>query len=164
MRVDASPATDFGSRPGCHSTTPCPSTSMPRRPARPVSWVYSPGVMSAWVSPFHFDSFSITTERAGMLIPSARVSVAKTTRHSPRRNSSSTHSLNVGSIPAWWAATPRVSAVEELVVAEHLEVLLRDVGAALLHELVDLVALLGRGQPQVGVEALLDRRVAARPG
>ena len=82
---------------------------MPRRPARPVSWVYSPGVMSAWVSPFHFDSFSMTTERAGMLMPRARVSVAKTTRQRPDSNSSSTHSLKVGSMPAWWAATPRLS-------------------------------------------------------
>ncbi len=82
---------------------------MPRRPARPVSWVYSPGVTSAWVSPFHFESFSMTTERAGMLMPRASVSVANTTRHRPRRNSSSTHSLKRGSIPAWWAAMPRVS-------------------------------------------------------
>jgi hypothetical protein len=73
---------------------------MPRRPARPVSWVYSPGVMSAWVSPFHLLSFSNTTERAGMLMPNASVSVANTTFVRPRVNSSSTHSLNVGSIPA----------------------------------------------------------------
>ena len=70
--------------PGCHSTTPCPSTSSPRRPARPVSWVYSPGVMSACVSPLNFTSFSMTTVRAGMLMPSASVSVAKTTLQSPR--------------------------------------------------------------------------------
>jgi hypothetical protein len=55
--------------PGCQSTTAWPSTSMPRRPARPVSWVYSPGVTSACVSPFHLTSFSSTTERAGMLMP-----------------------------------------------------------------------------------------------
>ncbi len=109
MRVEARPATDVGSKPCCHSTTPWPSTSIPRRPARPVSWVYSPGVMSAWVSPFHFDSFSITTDRAGMLMPSASVSVAKTTLQRPLVNSCSTHSLNVGSIPAWCAATPRES-------------------------------------------------------
>ncbi len=108
MRVDASPASSRGFMPGCQSTTPCPSTSRPRRPARPVSWVYSPGVMSAWVSPFHLLSFSITTVRAGMLMPSASVSVANTTLHSPRTNSCSTHSLNAGSMPAWWAATPRV--------------------------------------------------------
>ena len=74
-----------------------------------MSWVYSPGVMSAWVSPLNLVSFSMTTVRAGMLMPSANVSVAKTTLHSPRTNSCSTHSLNVGSIPAWWAATPLVS-------------------------------------------------------
>ncbi len=107
MRVDARPATASGSTPGCQSTTACPSTSMPRRPARPVSWVYSPGVTSAWVSPFHLTSFSRTTERAGMLTPSARVSVAKTALTSPRENSSSTTSLKAGSSPAWWAASPR---------------------------------------------------------
>ncbi len=80
---------------------------MPRRPARPVSWVYSPGVTSAWLSPFHLTSRSSTTERAGMLMPSARVSVAKTAFTRPRTNSSSTTSLKVGSIPAWWAAMPR---------------------------------------------------------
>ena len=83
---------------------------MPRRPARPVSWVYSPGVTSACVSPFHFDSLSITTERAGMLMPSARVSVANTTLTNPRENSSSTHSLKTGSIPAWCDEIPRLSA------------------------------------------------------
>ena len=80
---------------------------MPRRPARPVSWVYSPGVMSAWVSPLNLTSRSSTTERAGMLMPSASVSVAKTALTSPRANSSSTASLNVGISPAWCAATPR---------------------------------------------------------
>ena len=75
-----------------------------------MSWVYSPGVTSAWVSPFHFDSLSITTDRAGMLMPSAKVSVANTTLTRPRENSSSTHSLKTGSIPAWCEEMPRVSA------------------------------------------------------
>ncbi len=43
----------------------------------------------------------MTTVRAGMLIPSASVSVAKTARTSPASNSSSTTSLKVGSMPAW---------------------------------------------------------------
>ena len=34
---------------------------MPRRPARPVSWVYSPGVSVSWRSPVNLVSFSITT-------------------------------------------------------------------------------------------------------
>ena len=110
VRREARPATARGSSPGCHSTTAWPSTSMPRRPARPVSWVYSPGVMSAWVSPLYLTSFSSTTLRAGMLMPSARVSVAKTTLVRPRTKHSSTQPLNAGSMPAWCAATPRVSA------------------------------------------------------
>ncbi|SCG06507.1 hypothetical protein GA0115255_121581, partial [Streptomyces sp. Ncost-T6T-2b] len=39
--------------------------------------------MSACCSPFHLTSFSSTTERAGMLMPSARVSVAKTALTQP---------------------------------------------------------------------------------
>ena len=93
---------------------------MPRRPARPVSWVYSPGVTSACVSPLNLTSRSRTTVRAGMLMPSARVSVANTTRTRPvRMNSSSTVSLNAGIIPAWCAATPRSQPVEPFVEAEH---------------------------------------------
>ena len=34
---------------------------MPRRPARPVSWVYWPGVSCSWWSPVNLVSFSITT-------------------------------------------------------------------------------------------------------
>ena len=107
VRVEASPATRAGSISGLQSTTACPSTSMPRRPARPVSWVYSPGVRSACVSPLNFDSRSSTTVRAGMLMPSASVSVAKTAVTRPRTNSSSTVSLNAGISPAWCAAMPR---------------------------------------------------------
>ena len=135
MRVEARPATDLGSRPGCHSTTACPSTSMPRRPARPVSWVYSPGVRSAWVSPFHFDSFSSTTLRAGMLMPSASVSVAKTTLHqaagrtAPRRTS-----LNAGSMPGVVRGDTAGQPVEPVVVAEHVQVLVGEVAAAVLDE------------------------------
>ena len=42
---------------------------MPRRPARPVSWVYSPGVRNARASPVNLVSRSMTTDRAGMLMP-----------------------------------------------------------------------------------------------
>ena len=42
--------------------------------------------MSAWVSPLYLTSFSSTTLRAGMLMPRARVSVAKTTFTSPPTN------------------------------------------------------------------------------
>ena len=73
---------------------------MPRRPARPVSWVYSPDVMATRASPLNFSSFSSTTERAGMLTPRAKVSVAKTTYRSFNWKSSSTTSLNAGRRPA----------------------------------------------------------------
>ena len=75
MPRDANAATCSKGTNGLQQTTALPSTSMPRRPARPVSCVYSPGVRNSWRSPVNFVSFSITTERAGMLIP-ASVSVA----------------------------------------------------------------------------------------
>ena len=61
-----------------------PSISIPRLPALPVSWVYSPGETLTWLSPFHFTSFSKTTLLAGILIPRAKVSVAKTIFRRPR--------------------------------------------------------------------------------
>ncbi len=82
---------------------------MPRRPARPVSCVYSPGVRNSWRSPVNFDSFSMTTERAGMLMPRARVSVANTTFTRPAAKASSTASFIGGTIPAWWDAKPASS-------------------------------------------------------
>ena len=44
--------------------------------------------------------------RAGMLMPRARVSVANTALTRPRTKHSSTVSLNAGTRPAWWAASP----------------------------------------------------------
>ena len=51
----------------------------------------------------------MTTERAGMLTPSARVSVAKTTLTMAAPNRASTASRNGGTSPAWWAAYPASS-------------------------------------------------------
>ena len=73
---------------------------MPRRPARPVSWVYSPGVRNARASPVNFVSRSMTTVRAGMLTPRARVSVANTAFTRPSTKHASTASLNGGTMPA----------------------------------------------------------------
>ena len=85
---------------GWWSTTAAPRLSIPRRPARPVSWVYSPGVSSSWRSPCHLVSRSMATVRAGMLMPSDSVSVANTTLTSPVAKHSSTASLNTGTMPA----------------------------------------------------------------
>ena len=78
VRVEANPAADAESTVGDHWITALPSISIPRRPALPVNCVYSPGVIGTCDSPLNLISFSRTTVRAGMLIPSARVSVAKT--------------------------------------------------------------------------------------
>ena len=51
VRLVASVATCSNGTNGLHSTTAWPTSSIPRRPARPVSWVYSPGVSISWWSP-----------------------------------------------------------------------------------------------------------------
>ena len=137
---------------------------MPRRPARPVSWVYSPGVSSWWPLPPNLVTSSMTTERAGMLIPRARVSVAKTTFTSASAKHASTASRNGGTMPAWWAATPASRPADVARVAEHGQVLVGegiDVG---LDDRADPLALLGGRQPQPVVQAVAHRLVAARPG
>src|SRR3954471_5479989 len=161
--------------------------SIPRRPARPVSWVYSPGVTSACASPFHFTSRSRTTVRAGMLMPRARVSVANTALTRPRTKHSSTVSLNAGTSPAWWGARagaeplraglldrrdqPGVvggeageQALAPLPEAEDVQVLLRQRAGALVDDRGDLGALGLVGEPQARPEALGHRLVAAVAG
>src|SRR6478609_3606935 len=54
-------------------------------------------------------------------------------------------------------------AIEEVVVAEHLQVVRREVAAGTLDVREDLVALLGRREADAGAEALRDRGVAADP-
>ena len=107
VRVAASPATRSNGTCRWYTTTAWPSASIPRRPARPVSCVYSPGVTSSCRSPWNFHRSSITTLLAGMLIPSERVSVANTTFTSPSWKSSSTVSLNSGSMPGVVGGDPR---------------------------------------------------------
>ena len=101
VRVEARPPTEVESKSLFHKITAFPSISIPRRPARPVSCVYSPGEIATCPSPFHLLNFSSTTVRAGILIPSAKVSVAKTALTSPLWNNSSTVTLNAGNKPAW---------------------------------------------------------------
>src|SRR4028118_1278066 len=152
---------------------------MPRRPARPVSWVYSPGVTSTCASPFHLTSRSRTTGRAGMLMPSARVSVAKTALTRPRTKHSSTVSLNAGTSPAWWAASPASSPSRHppkprtrrassggvaghpgeqppapLPEAEDVQVLVGQRAGALVDDPGDLGALGLVGEPQPRLQAL----------
>ncbi len=90
-----------------HNTMAWPSSSRPRRPARPVSCRYSPDVSVARPALPYLVKRSITTERAGMLMPSDSVSVAKTTLSNPAAKHSSTVSRKMGTRPAWCAATPQ---------------------------------------------------------
>src|SRR5258708_4821178 len=89
--------------------TPCPTLSIPRRPALPISWVSWPEVSEGNPRPSNLVKAEITTDRAGMWMPSASVSVAKTTFTNPAWNSSSTSSLRKGSSPAWWTEIPWTS-------------------------------------------------------
>ena len=50
---------------------------MPLRPARPLIWMYSPGVIQRKVPPSYLRVWVKTTVRAGMLSPVEKVSVAK---------------------------------------------------------------------------------------
>ena len=54
-----------------------PVVSMPRRPARPAIWMYSPASRLRMHVPSCFRTLSNTTVRAGMFTPIANVSVAK---------------------------------------------------------------------------------------
>ena len=81
--MEAKPPTEVESKSLFQSITALPSISIPRRPALPVNWVYSPGEIATCASPFHLLSFSSTTVRAGMFMPRARVSVAKTALTNP---------------------------------------------------------------------------------
>ena len=83
-----------------------PDESIPLRPARPVSCVYSPAVRVTWPSPRKRLSCSMTTDFAGRLTPIASVSVAKTTLSNPAAKQSSTASLNGVTMPAWCDARP----------------------------------------------------------
>ena len=121
-RLDASSATCSNGTNGLHSTTAWPTSSMPRRPARPVSWVYSPGVSISWWSPVNFVSFSITTVRAGMLMPTARVSVANTTLTQPVDEARLDGLLERRHHPGVVRRDAGLEPGDELAVAEHGEV------------------------------------------
>jgi hypothetical protein len=56
-----------------------------------------------------------------------------------------------------------LQAVQPVPVAEHAEVLARDRGGAALDDVADPLGLLGGVEPQLAVQALLDRRGAAGP-
>ena len=99
-----------------------------------------------------------------MLTPSARVSVANTALTSPSTKSFSTTSLKVGSMPAWWAASPRSSPSRQLQKPRTS----RSSEGMSCAGLVDApgndeLFLLG-GQPQPGGDALRHGGVAARAG
>ena len=106
---------------GVHTTTAWPTESRPRRPARPVSWAYSPDVRPLRPCSRIFVSRSITTVRAGMLMPSDSVSVANTTCSRLAEKQSSTASRKAGIRPAWCDADARLEPGGPRPVPEHAQ-------------------------------------------
>ena len=141
MRLLASAATCSNGTNGLHSTTAWPRSSSPRRPARPVSWVYSPGVRNVWWSPVNLLSFSMTTVLAGMLMPTASVSVANTTFTRPSTKQASTDLLERRHHAGVVGGDAGLELREELAVAEHREVGRVDAAEAGIDDLADAVAL-----------------------
>ena len=94
-----------------------PNGSFPRRPARPLICVYSPGAMTRSSTPSNFLNAVNTTHRAGMFSPIANVSVANSTLSRPSPNRISTISLTTGSNPEWWIPMPRSSTGRIFVTA-----------------------------------------------
>mmetsp|Transcript_33785 Transcript_33785/g.79072 ORF Transcript_33785/g.79072 Transcript_33785/m.79072 type:complete len:302 (-) Transcript_33785:446-1351(-) len=85
--------------------TTYPSTSIPRRPARPAICQNSSarrGRCPGRSPSLGLSSWEKTTVRAGMLTPTARVSVAKTSFTSFCWKHISTNSRRIGSMPEWW--------------------------------------------------------------
>ena len=78
-------------------------------------------------------------------------------------NSSSTTSLNTGSMPGVVGGDAPAQREHPVVVAEDGEVLVGDVGGPPRRDVLDDPRLVGRGQPQAGGQALLDGGVAAGP-
>ena len=92
----------------------------------------------------------MTTVLAGMLMPTASVSVANTTFTSPSTKHASTTSLNGGTMPGVVRGDAGLELREELAVAEHGEVGGLDAAEAGVDDLADAVALGAGGQPRAG--------------
>ena len=127
-----------------------------------MSWVYSPGVRNSWRSPVNFESFSMTTERAGMLMPSASVSVAKTTFTRPGGERLLHRLLHRRHHARVVRGEPGLEPGEPRVVAEHRRGRRRRATRSWRSAIARICAALARvGEAQPGGEALLDRLVAA---
>ena len=105
--LNTSSATSSGVWNGVPIITTYPISSIPRLPARPDICRNSLGVRVRCPVSVRLLIELITVERAGMLIPAARVSVAKTTFINPFWNNFSTRTFHPGRSPAWCDATPR---------------------------------------------------------
>mmetsp|Transcript_46068 Transcript_46068/g.147329 ORF Transcript_46068/g.147329 Transcript_46068/m.147329 type:complete len:227 (+) Transcript_46068:2672-3352(+) len=87
-----------------------PRSSRPRRPARPLIWMYSPEVTHRKAVPSNLRALVNTQVRAGMLRPIEKVSVAKRTLMNPSWNMISMTSFMIGNSPEWCTPMPRCSS------------------------------------------------------
>ena len=146
--MPASPATASGSTPGCQSTTACPSTSIPRRPARPVSWVYSPGVRSACVLAVPLVQ-PLDDHRPGRHVDAQGQRLGgEHGADQPGLEQFLDYFLEGGQHPGVVRRDPALQPGQPLGVAQHRQVGLGDVPGAPLGDLGDGGRLVRGGQPQ----------------
>ena len=120
--------------------------------------------MSVWVSPSNFTSFSSTTDRAGMLMPKAKVSVAKTTLINPRTKASSTHFLERWQHASVMRRHAHAERVSEAVVLESLQITVGESGDVPFNDSGDLELLDAAREPDPGREQLADGGITADAG
>ena len=98
--------------------------------------------MSAWVSPFHLSSFSKTTVRGGHVDAESQCLGGEhglaQAAHEELLHAFLEHRQHAGVM----GGDSPAQAIKEVVVAEDMQVLLRQMLAGLVHELMDLVAFL----------------------
>ena len=108
---------------------------MPRRPARPVSWVYSAAVISACVSPFHLLSRSITT-RSGRHVDTQRQGLGREdTHHQPPGKQVFNDLFEHRQQPSMVRSETPPEPFDEVVVLQDMEIVVAEVRGALLDDL-----------------------------
>ena len=137
---------------------------MPRRPARPVSWVNSPGVNPTCPVPSNFSSFSTTTHRAGMLMPKQVFPWRR--RPSPAPLRTVVRQFGGRAPPCQHdAARILLQGEAELREMQSLQILLTELAFDhLIDDTADATHLVIGGEFESGVDALFDGLIASVAG
>ena len=149
---------------GWWSTTAAPRLSIPRRPARPVSWVDSPGVSSSGRSPCHLVSRSMATGPGGHVDPQRQRLGGEHHLDQALGEQLLDRLLEQRQHAGVVAGHPAAQRLGQGVVAERVQVGRVDRGHLELEELEDLGPLGVAGEADVAGPALLEGLVAAGPG